>query len=99
MVVHMFWVTRCDSRSYQGCYRFAKEWSAHSDAVEVLELLHGLGYDVYDSQISEPLRKGFVRRYGSFHRPTGFRENVEWLKLSRNFDWWGSWTDIVAILP
>jgi len=75
------------------------DWSAHTDAVDVLLLLHDLGYELYDGQISEPRRKGFVAKYGSMNRPTDFRQLVDWFKQSKEFDWWGSWTDILAILP
>ena len=75
------------------------EWSAGHDAYEVLLLLHKLGYILYDGQISEPAKKGFLSKYGSLNRPNDFRELVDWFKKSKEFDWWGSWTDILAILP
>jgi FkbM family methyltransferase len=75
-------------------------WSAGADAGDLLELLHSLGYDLYDAAISEPGHKGFLQRYrGAHHRPTGFRELVDWFNLSTRWDWWGAWTDIVALRP
>jgi len=75
------------------------EWSAHDDAYDLLELLDGYGYDLYDASISEPAKKGFASHYGTYHRPTEYRQLVDWLKLSKKWDWWGSWTDIVALSP
>eukprot|EP00667_Euglena_gracilis_P012080 EG_transcript_12371 len=75
------------------------EWSAGSDPYVLLKLMHDLGYELYDGQISEPAKKGFVAKYGSMYRPTGFRALVDYFRRSKEFDWWGSWTDILAVLP
>lgn len=45
---------------------------------------------------------GFVKNVpgpGAHHRPTGFRGLVDWFNLSTRWDWWGAWTDIVALRP
>eukprot|EP01006_Ploeotia_vitrea_P010774 TRINITY_DN28107_c0_g1_i1.p1 TRINITY_DN28107_c0_g1~~TRINITY_DN28107_c0_g1_i1.p1 ORF type:complete len:386 (+),score=26.06 TRINITY_DN28107_c0_g1_i1:21-1178(+) len=73
-------------------------WSANSSAIELLDMLLGYGYTLYDSQISEPRTHGFMAKYGR-QRPSKFDEVVEWFLKSNEFDNWGSWTDIIAVLP
>eukprot|EP00668_Euglena_longa_P032279 GGOE01041583.1.p1 GENE.GGOE01041583.1~~GGOE01041583.1.p1 ORF type:complete len:371 (-),score=82.43 GGOE01041583.1:71-1183(-) len=73
------------------------KWSQGDDGEELLRQLHRAGYDLYDSAVSEPLHRGFMAKYGA-QRPTGFHEFVQWLLKSAEFDHWGSWTDIIALL-
>eukprot|EP01079_Euglenida_sp_SAG-EU17-18_P005847 gene5847-1043_t len=86
------------------------EWSAHTDAVDLLELLHEHGYQalpnfiachwytLFDSKISEPGHKGFLANHGSWDRPRDFQDYVDYLMKSKKYDWWGSWCDIIGIL-
>eukprot|EP00995_Heteronema_vittatum_P007410 NODE_2558_length_772_cov_278.417704_g1788_i0.p1 GENE.NODE_2558_length_772_cov_278.417704_g1788_i0~~NODE_2558_length_772_cov_278.417704_g1788_i0.p1 ORF type:complete len:220 (-),score=72.86 NODE_2558_length_772_cov_278.417704_g1788_i0:83-742(-) len=73
-------------------------WSQKDNGYDLLALLHSYGYDLYDSAVSEPMRRGFLSKY-DHHRPTDYKEYVDWLLKSREFDKWGSWTDIIAVLP
>ena len=46
------------------------QWAQGDDAYDVLKMLHDAGYDLYDSAISEPYKRGFMALHGH-ERPTG----------------------------